>query len=226
MTSQRSKESVDLARALLACGVVAGPFYVVVGSLEMLTRAGYDIRRHALSLLSNGEWGWVNIALFVTSGLLTVAGAVGLRRVMRGSRGGTWGPLLIGVYGVGVFSAGIFTADPAFGFPPGTPADAHSISWHGLMHFVSGAIGFLGLIAACFVFARRFAALKQTGWAAYSIATGIIFLAAFLGIASGSQQRPSTVAFVTIAFSVAVVLAWTWISILAARLRLGLKAEF
>jgi len=214
-----------LAGPLLACGVVAGPLYVTVGAIEMLTRPGYDIRRHALSLLSNGEWGWVNIAMFVISGLLTLAGAFGMRRVMRGSPGGTWGPLLIGVYGLGVFSAGIFTADPAFGFPPGTPVDAHSISWHGLMHFVSGAIGFLGLIAACFVFAQRFAALRQTGWAAYSIGTGVIFFAAFFGIASGSQQSPATVAFLTIAFSVAVVLAWTWVSIMAARLRLGFKAE-
>jgi hypothetical protein len=48
-----------------------------------------------------------------------------------------------------------------------------------MMHFLIGGIGFLGLIAACFVFARRFAALKQPGWAAYSIATGVIFFAAF-----------------------------------------------
>ena len=225
MTSEGSKESFGAARRLLACGIVAGPFYVAVGAFEMLARPGYDIRRHALSLLSNGEWGWVNIAMFVISGLLTLAGAFGMRRVMRGSRGGTWGPLLIGVYGLGLISAGIFTADPALGFPPGTPGDAHSISWHGFMHFVSGAIGFLGLIAACFVFARTFAAFEHRGWAAYSIATGLIFFAAFFGIASGSQQSPATVAFVTIAFSVAVALAWTWTSIMAARLRLGLKAE-
>jgi len=224
MKREASKESLGRTRALLACGIVAGPLYVVVGLIEMLTRSGYDIRRHALSLLSNGEWGWVNIALFVTSGLLTVAGAIGMRAVLRGSPGGTWGPLLIGGYGLGLISAGVFTADPAFGFPPGTPADAHAISWHGFMHFVSGAIGFLSLIAASFVFARRFAVLEQRGWAAYSIATGVIFFAAFFGIASGSQQGPSTVAFVTIGFSVAAVLAWAWISIMAARLRLEMKA--
>ena len=215
------EESAKVTRGLLTCGILAGPVYVIVGAIEMLARPGYDIRRHALSLLSNGEWGWVNIALFITSGLLTIAGAIGMRATMRGSPGGTWGPLLIGGYGLGLVSAGIFTADPAFGFPPGTPADAHAISWHGLLHFVSGAVGFLSLIAACFVFARRYFALKQRGWAAYSIATGVIFFAAFFGIASGSQGGPATVAFVTIAFSVAVVLAWAWISITAARRRLA-----
>src|SRR3981081_3930853 len=89
------------------------------------------------------------------------------------------GSLLIGLYGAGLVGAGIFTADPAFGFPPGTPADYHAVSWHGLMHLVSGAIGFCGLIAACMVFARRFAGIGQTGRAAYSVATGVIFFAAF-----------------------------------------------
>lgn len=106
---------------------------------------------------------------------------------MRGSRGGTWGPLLLGVYGLGLIGAGVFLADPVLGFPPGTPADANAVTWHGLLHFVSGGIGFIGLIAACFVFARRFAALRQRGWAAYSVATGVLFFAAFFGIAMGSQ---------------------------------------
>ena len=105
VTSEGSRESLDAARGLLACGIVAGPFYVTVGATEMLARPGYDIRRHPLSLLSNGEWAWVNIAMFVISGLLTLAGAFGMRRVIRGSPGGTWGPLLIGVYGLGIVRA-------------------------------------------------------------------------------------------------------------------------
>jgi hypothetical protein len=207
-----------VTRALLAGAIVAGPLYILVGAIEMLTRPGFDPTRHDLSLMSNGDFGWVHIALLVTSGLLTVAGAVGMRRVLRGGRGGTWGPLLVGVYGLGLVGAGIFTADPALGFPPGTPADAHAVSWHGLMHLVSGGIGFLALIAACMVFARRFAALEQRGWAAYSVATGILFFAAFFGIASGSQQGGAILTFVVLAFTAAVVLAWAWVSAMAIRL--------
>jgi hypothetical protein len=207
-----------VTRALLAGAIVAGPLYILVGAIEMLTRPGFDPTRHDLSLMSNGDFGWVHIALLVTSGLLTVAGAVGMRRVLRGGRGGTWGPLLVGVYGLGLVGAGIFTADPALGFPPGTPADAHAVSWHGLMHLVSGGIGFLALIAACMVFARRFAALEQRGWAAYSVATGILFFAAFFGIASGSQQGGAILTFVVLAFTAAVVLAWAWVSVMAIRL--------
>jgi hypothetical protein len=211
--SVSSGTSRKLTRALLACGVVAGPLYIVVGLIQMLIRDGFDIRRHALSLLSNGDLGWIQISNFLLTGLLVIAGVAGMRRVLRGSRGGTWGPLLIGVYGSGLVGAGLFRADPALGFPPGLPVDAYGvISWHGMMHLVVGAIGFFGLIAACMVFARRFFALGERGWAAYSIATGVLFFAAFFGIASGSQGPFSLI------FAIAVVIAWAWISAMAARL--------
>ncbi len=136
-----SASSKQLTSMLLTGGVIAGPIYVLVGLIEILTRPGFDITRHSLSLMANGEWGWVHIAMMITTGLLTIAGAIGMRRAMRGSRGGTWGPLLLALYGLGVATAGVFTADPALGFPLGTPADANDISWHGLLHLcVAGSV--------------------------------------------------------------------------------------
>jgi len=205
-------------RRLLTAGLVAGPLYLLVGSVEALTRSGFDPTRDDWSLLSNGELGWIHIALFVTTGLLTIAGAIGMRRALAGGRASTWGPLLVGLYGLGLIGAGIFIADPARGFPPGTPADAHAITWHGLMHLVSAGVGFIGLIAACVVFARRFAGIGQTGWAAYSVATGVLFLAAFVGVATGSQAGGPVLVLVTLAFTAAVVLGWAWISALAVKL--------
>jgi len=218
ISQDNTSRDAKLTRVLLLCGVVAGPLYVIVGAIEMLTRPGFDPTRHDLSLMSNGDWGWIHISLLILTGLLTIAGAVGMRRVLRGGRGGTWGPLLLGIYGLGLIGAGFFTADPALGFPPGTPADAHAISWHGLLHFICGVIGFLGLIAACFVFARRFAAQRQRGWVAYSVATGVIYLAAFAGIAVGSNSVGVITTVVILAFSVAVVLGWAWVSAMAAKL--------
>ena len=55
-----------LTMRLLKCGVLAGPIYVVVGLLQVLLREGFDIRRHALSLMSNGDLGWIQIASFIT----------------------------------------------------------------------------------------------------------------------------------------------------------------
>jgi drug/metabolite transporter (DMT)-like permease len=218
ISQDNTSSDAKLTRVLLLCGVVAGPLYVIVGVIEMLTRPGFDPTRHDLSLMSNGDWGWIHISLLILTGLLTIAGAVGMRRVLRGGRGGTWGPILLGIYGLGLIGAGFFTADPALGFPPGTPADAHAISWHGLLHFICGGIGFLGLIAACFVFARRFAAQRQRGWVAYSVATGVIYLAAFAGIAVGSNSVGVIMTIVILAFSVAVVLGWAWVSAMAVKL--------
>jgi hypothetical protein len=226
MQTATLQDGVKLTKALLACGVIAGPIYVIVGSIEMLARPGFDLRRHSLSLLSNGDWGWVHIAMLIATGLLTVAGTLGMRRALRGGRGGTWGPLLLGVYGLGLVCAGIFVADPAFGFPPGTSADANAVTWHGILHIVvTGGIGFLGLIVACFVLTGRFASLGERGWVAFSAATGVFYLAAFFGIAAGSLQGGATLTFVNLAFTAAVVLGWAWVSAVAARLRNAERQE-
>jgi hypothetical protein len=207
-----------LTQVLLPCGVVAGPLYVFVGLIQILIRPGFDLTRHELSLMSNGNLGWIQIANFIVTGLLVIASAVGIRQAMH-RQDGSWGPVLIGVYGLGLIGAGVFTADPMNGFPPGTPAGAPiNPSLHGILHLLSGGVGFLALIAACFVFARRFTALGQRRWAAYSVATGAIFFAAFFGIAAGAQQVGVILTIVNLAFTAAVVLGWAWISALAARL--------
>jgi hypothetical membrane protein len=110
--------STQSSRPLLTCGVAAGPFYVVVGLLQMAIRPGFDIRRHALSLLSNGDLGWIQIANFVITGVLLVAGAVGMKRVIRDGRGSTWAWRMIALYGIALVGAGVFSADPALGFRP------------------------------------------------------------------------------------------------------------
>lgn len=164
-------------RALLTYGVVAGPLFIIVAFLQAFTRPGFELQRHPLSLLSLGDLGWIQIANFVVAGVLFVASAVGMRRVLYPGRGATWGPLLIGVFGVGLIAGGVFVADPAFGFPPGTPEGAPDrLSWHGLLHAFAPIVGFNALIAACFVLASRFAALRQRGWAWYSAVTGVAVL--------------------------------------------------
>jgi hypothetical membrane protein len=123
MQNVASKEENKVTRSLLIASLIAGPIYLVVGLAQALTRSGFDITRHALSLLSNGDLGWIQVTNFLVSGLLVIAGAVGMRRALEG-KGKTWGTLLIGVYGLGLIGASIFKADPAMGFPIGTPEGA------------------------------------------------------------------------------------------------------
>jgi hypothetical protein len=202
---------MQLTRALLTCGVVAGPLFTVVGLTQAFTRPGFDLTRHALSLLENGDLGWIQISSFLLTGLLFVACAVGMRRTLRGSRGGTWGPLLIAVMGVGLIGAAFFRADPGLGFPPGTLANANALSWHGLGHLIVGMLSFFALIAACFVFARRFAVQRQRAWATYSAVTGMLFFISLAGLSTGHLWMNSTFVFTTLN-------ALVWVSVMAAKL--------
>jgi len=179
----------------------------------MLTRSGFDISRHPASILSNGDQGWIQIGNFLASGLLFVACAIGLHRVLgpASGRGGTWGPRLIGILGAGMTAAAVFSADPVDGFPPGTPVGPPtSVSWHGLVHVLVAGVAFIALIAACFVFARRFGAARRYGWAAFGRVTGALFLATWISIFALPGARPANVAF-----AIAIALALTWTSLLA-----------
>jgi hypothetical membrane protein len=202
---QQGSPAARVTRSLLGYGVIAGPFYVAASLAQALTRDGFQLDKHSWSLLENGSLGWIQVMNFIVTGVMTVAAAAGLRRAMTAGRGRRWAPLLIAVYGVGMLGAGIFTADPAQGFPIGTP-EVTTMSWHGMLHFLTGGIGFLCLIAACLVLGSRFAGAGRNGLAWFSRVTGVAFLAAFAGIASGSHG-PTTPAFVT-----AVLLVWAWLA--------------
>jgi Protein of unknown function (DUF998) len=160
-----------MRRNLLYFGIVAGPLFIAASLIQAFTRTGFDLARHPLSLLSLGSLGWVQIVNFVVSGILYVLGAVGLRAALRQSRGGTWAPLFVGLSGIGLIIAGAFAADPGAGFPPGAPAGAPTMSWHGLVHEIGFILSFVGAIGACAVFARHYAALERRGWMVAALAT-------------------------------------------------------
>jgi hypothetical protein len=196
---------------LLACGVVAGPLFMVVALVQAFTRPGFDLRRHAISMLSLGDLGWIQIANFELTGLLAIALAVGMRRALHPGPAGTWGPPLIAAYGLGFIIAGIFRIDPALGFPPGAPEGFTGFSWHASVHFLGFTVAFIGLIAACFAFARRFARLGQRGWATYCAASGVV---AFVLIALGMTN----VVPASVAFAVMGLVTSGWIAAIALRL--------
>jgi hypothetical protein len=197
-------------RTLLACGVAAGPLFIVVALVQMVARDGFDPARHPLSLLSNGDLGWVQITNFVLAGLLFLAGAVGMRPILRSGPGGTWGPRLIGALGVALVWGGVFVADPAQGFPPGTPPGVpDQLSWHSTLHTVAPVIGYWAPVVACFVLARRFRQAGQRGWAAYCTVTGLVSPVLALAAFPAADFR--------LLFA-GGVLVWGWASVLAARL--------
>lgn len=202
-TTTTCTDESRVTKSLLGYGVLAGPLYVAVSLAQALTRPGFDITRHAWSLLSTGDLGWIQVTNFILTGLMIVAAAVGLRR----TNASRWAPRLIAGYGLGMVAAGIFRADPAEGFPAGTPTGTNTVSWHGMLHLVAGSVGFGCLIAACLVAGRGFARAGQRGWARSSRAAGVVLLAGFAGIASGSHGAATT-----LPFTAAVVLVFAWLT--------------
>ena len=215
--AQTDHARVRRGRALLACGAVAGPFYLALGLAQALTRPGFDLSRHELSQLALGDWGWVQVTNFFVSGLLVVLGALGMARALRDGRGRTWVPRLIVVYGLGLLGAGVFTADAGQGFPLGTPADAVTFSTHGMLHLLFAAIGFFGLIAASIVFGRRCLALGESRFGAYSIASGVVFLVTFVS-GAGVAGAPTMHSVATLLLWIAVLVGWIWLTATSIRL--------
>jgi hypothetical membrane protein len=166
-------------RVLLAGGAVGAVLFVTVFLVAGAGRAGYSQLRHPVSSLALTDAGWVQASNFLVTGALLLAFAVGVHLAVRRSGGGIWAPVLIGATGLALIGAGLFHTDPIAGYPPGVPA-VPPPSPVGTGHNLASAVFFLALPAACFVLARRFAAAGSSGWAGYSLATGVAFLAGFL----------------------------------------------
>jgi hypothetical membrane protein len=209
---------VRITKSLLGYGVIAGPIYVIVAAAQMVSREGYDPTRHAVSQLSNGDFGWIQVTNFLVTGAMTVAAAVGVRRATGPGRTSAWASGLLAAYGIGVFAAGIFRADPSDGFPPGTPAGMGEMSRHGLAHFAVAGLGFACLVGACVVLGSWFAHRDEPSWAWFSRITGLVFASAFVWLSSGSGGAGSI-----LVFTGAVVLVWAWLAAVSVKLYRGVE---
>ena len=186
------RTTAGLTSALLRGGLIAGPLFVGASFAQALTREGFDLRRHAISMLLLGDLGWIQMANFEITGLLVLACAVGIVRALGPGRTTILAALLFAGYGLGLVVAGINPPDPGLGFPPGAPSEAPSdMSPHAVLHTLGFFVSFISLIAACFVFARIFGRSGSHRWAGYSAVTGVVplpFIA--LSLALGGSGVP------------------------------------
>lgn len=200
--STREELTTDrVTKSLLGYGVIAGPIYVVASLTQAALRPGFDLSRHAWSELALGGPGWIQVTNFVVTGLMVIAAAIGLHRALAGGPGATWSPRLLAVFGVSMIVAGPFTVDPAGGFPVDAPP-ATGISAHATVHLLAGAIGFVCLAASLVVLARR---LAREGFGRLAVACRVVaalFLAGFVGMASGLLGAAGVPVFVLVVIAV------------------------
>ena len=173
-----SSNNSQFTSKLVTAGVLAGPFFMAVSLLQAFTRDGFDWIRHPASLLSLGDLGFIQIANFVITGALFIACAVGLKRILTAGVGRKWLPPLFALVGIAFILGGVFVADPAFGFPPGTPEGMpKQTSWHSTIHGFAPAIGSLAISAALLIFAWR---LWKQGRRGASILTVLVVIVSFV----------------------------------------------
>jgi hypothetical membrane protein len=208
------REQPVAIRLLLACGAIGPPLFIVVFLIEGAARPNYSAWHDFVSLLSLGEQGWMQITNFLICGVLVFCFAIGLRSVLHPGKGSTWGPILLGIFGLSLIGAGLFVPDSLLGYPPGAPSTS---TLHGILHMVVSLVAFISLPAACFVLARRFAGDPAwRGWALYSIATGILVLVFFVAADVVASPNPNAPAGLVQRFS--IITGWGWIALLALRL--------
>lgn len=210
-----------MTRTLLAGGAVGCVLFIVAFLIEGAIRSDYNALRYPISSLSIGALGWMQVANFIITGLLILGFALGLRRALPPAPGATWGPLLIGLAGIGLIGAGIFTTDPVYGYPPSAPILLAQESVPGQLHDLFSVLVFLGLPMACFVFSRHFLSLGERGWAVYSVLSGVGILVFFVLAAVGFSQTPGFVNFAGVYQRLSIITGWAWMALLALH---GLRA--
>lgn len=201
-------------RGLLWCGVAAGPLFLAVSTLAGVLRPEYSLARHPVGSLSLGGAGGVQVLNFLLAGALLTAFAVGAHREL--NRTGRTGPLpwLLGLAGIGLLGAGLFRTDPVSGYPPGTP---HELVYTplGAVHDGASLLFFYGLPLACVVFALRCLAERRWVVAGYSLLSALVFFACFLWASAGFQQNPELVAVGGLYQRAALLVGFTWTTVLA-----------
>ncbi|MEU3165590.1 DUF998 domain-containing protein [Streptosporangium sp. NPDC006930] len=191
------------SRFALVPGLLATALFISVSTVEAFTRPAFDLTRHAISMLSLGDRGWVMAANFVITGILVVVLAMGLARERAGRPAG---PTLIALFGAGLILAGFFPAPAGLGFPQGTPHDLEPVmTTTAIVHAIAFNLAFSALIAATFVFGYAYGRERKRVWQTMSIATGaalptLIFSGMAVLIPTG------------VAFYAAATLAWLWLA--------------
>ena len=196
-------------RSLPGLGMLAGPFYLVVSLIQAGIRDGFDLMRHPLSLLANGPGGWVQTANFLLTGFMVIASAVGFRRVL--GQKARAASLFLGGFGACMIVAAGFPADPADGFPLGTPPGyPTSISTTGMVHFVAGALGFTFLAVSCLIASRVMSRRNSPSLARLSLFSGLAVLLGFFG----GPMLPSMSA-VVLGIWFSVLVGWAWLAVMS-----------
>jgi hypothetical protein len=206
-----------LTRALLRCGVTAGPAFLATALTAGALRKDYRQLRHPVSSLALGPGGRVQVTNFLVTGGLYLGDAIGLARSAGAHRESKAVPMLIGSAAVGLIGAGVFVTDPISGYPPGTPDQLAENTRTGWLHDIFSMPTFLGLPAAAAVEAGHAWRRGDRVWAGYSAGSAAVSLIMFVLATAGFAQQPRLVDRAGLNQRIAVGTVFGWLTALAFR---------
>jgi hypothetical protein len=205
------------SRALLRCGLVAGPAFVTAFLIEGGVRVGYRPLRHPVSSLALGPRGWIQTANFALTGALFLAAAAGLSRTGDPAAGRRPVPALVGAAGAGLIGAAIFPTDPVSGYPPAAPGALSGPSRTGTAHNLAAIPVFFGLPAAALACSWRSWRTGQRTFAVYGASTAITMLTSMTRAEAGFGQSPRLVNLGGLLQRVSIIVGFSWLTALSAR---------
>jgi hypothetical protein len=212
VSKAQTGRSASVTRWLLRCGLVAGPAFVIVFSVDGATRPGYRPLRHPVSSLSLGPRGRVQVSNFAVTGALYLAAAAGLARAADPATRARAESGLIAVAAAGLIGAAAFRTDPVSGYPPGSPDVPVRPSRAGTAHNLLSAGVFLGVPAAAFADGWRALRRGRVGWGLYCAGTAMSMLAAMGAAGAGFGQSPRLVNLAGLLQRVSIVTGFGWLT--------------
>jgi hypothetical protein len=151
---------------------------VGVASLALTTiqgcyRDGFDSRHQAISALSLGPGGWLQMINLTAFGLVVLTTVSTWRQILAGARGGSSYPVLTALVGLGFIGVGLIRQDPAPGYDPDGLA-LKTPTLLGLAHLaIAGVVALCSVLALLVMAARLARDPAWRYWVLYSWGTAL-----------------------------------------------------
>ena len=163
MTRTIPVPATDLRPLWLA--VVVAVAFLALTFIQGAARESYDSWHQAVSALSLGPRGWLQMANLVAFGATIAATAPAWSRILAGGRGARSYPVLIALIGASFVGAGLVPQDPAPGYDPAGLARTAPTAT-GLAHLALAGVAAACSVASLLVLAGRLAGDPHwPGWA-------------------------------------------------------------
>lgn len=201
------------------CGAVGAVLFVLVFTLDGLTRSGYRPLYHPVSALSLGERGRIQVVNFIGCGFLIALGGVGIGWMTVPSVKGVIAAILVVAFGLALVASGWWAMDPMREYPPGTPAGTpKETSRAHELHDYAGAVVFGSLPAAGLILTWWFAESSMAGWAVYS---GLILAGLVVGFLKFGAAWEEDHRYTGLIQRLMIIPGWLWLSTVFAWLALA-----